>query len=422
MSENKKDKSAEFTRDKSAFAKGGSEKGIASQKAQHKHSGKHQPRDANDTSRDVQKKEQSEPFGQNVQKSGQSAKRRNKKQYQKQDTLGYSENPSAEQKNLKFENMDADSKGKSDFSQENNTFTEDCDTEQEEHQQKDDSHRRDTYHQSQKKGKYHRREYQNRERTKQSDFERDFQRKDKTFTEGAEPEFHGSKKLDRLQSKAEKAGKKTEAARKKIPKKKEYSFESVFDEKTGKAKYVLTAVEKEKQFKPDSPVKVVAGRVGAEYSNFAHGKVAEVEKENSAVEGAHKTEQTTEDVYHFVKRNHKSRLQRKKEKVATLEKKQFKKEVNFRYQKFLEENPEMQEQTLKKQMQKRLQKQRIKREYARARRAGQAVKNTKEAAAKSANFITKVAKKIQEIASRNVSLLVTIGIFALLLIMIMTAI
>ena len=371
---------------------------------------KHQPRDADNI------------FGQNVQKSGLSTKRRNKKQYQKQDTFGHSENPSAEQKNLKSENMDADSKGKSDFSQENNTFTEDCDTEQEEHQQKDDYHRRDTYHQSQKKGKYHRREYQNRERTKQSDFERDFQRKDKTFTEGAEPEFHGSKKLDRLQSKAEKAGKKTEAARKKIPKKKEYSFESVFDEKTGKAKYVLTAVEKEKQFKPDSPVKVVAGRVGAEYSNFTHGKVAEVEKENSAVEGAHKTEQTTEDVYHFVKRNHKSRLQRKKEKVATLEKKQFKKEVNFRYQKFLEENPEMQEQTLKKQMQKRLQKQRIKREYARARRAGQAVKNTKEAAAKSANFITKVAKKIQEIASRNVSLLVTIGIFALLLIMIMTAI
>lgn len=374
MAENKKDKSAEFARDKSAFSKGGSEKGTASQKVQRRHSGTHQPRDANDTSGDVLKKELSETFGQNVQKSGQSAKRRNKKQYQKQDTFGHSEN------------MDADSKGKSDFSQENNAFTEDCDTEQEEHQQKDDYHRRDTYHQSQKKGKYHRREYQNRERTKQSDFERDFQTKEKTFTEGAEPEFHGSKKLDRLQSKAEKPGKKTEAARKKIPKKKEYSFERVFDEKTGKSKYVLTAVEKEKQFKPDSPVKMVAGRVGAEYSNFAHGKVAEVEKENSAVEGAHKTEQTAEDVDHFVKRNHKSGLQRKKEKVAKLEKKQFKKEVNFRYQKFLEENPEMQEKTLKKQMQKRLQKQRIKREYAKARRAGQAAKNTKEAAGKISQF------------------------------------
>ena len=62
MSENKKDKSAEFTRDKSAFAKGGSEKGIASQKAQHKHSGKHQPRDANDTSRDVQKRNSLNPL------------------------------------------------------------------------------------------------------------------------------------------------------------------------------------------------------------------------------------------------------------------------------------------------------------------------------------------------------------------------
>ena len=71
-------------------------------------------------------------MGQNVQKSGQSAKRRNKKQYQKQDTFGHSENPSAEQKDLKSGNTDADSKRKSDFSQENNTFTEDGDREQEE--------------------------------------------------------------------------------------------------------------------------------------------------------------------------------------------------------------------------------------------------------------------------------------------------
>ena len=74
MAENKKDKSAEFARDKSAFAKGGSEKGTASKKVQHKHSGTHQPRDANDTSGDVLKQEQSEAFGQTVQKSGLSTK------------------------------------------------------------------------------------------------------------------------------------------------------------------------------------------------------------------------------------------------------------------------------------------------------------------------------------------------------------
>ena len=42
MAENKKDKSAEFARDKSAFSKGGSEKGTASQKVQRRHSGTHQ--------------------------------------------------------------------------------------------------------------------------------------------------------------------------------------------------------------------------------------------------------------------------------------------------------------------------------------------------------------------------------------------
>lgn len=74
----------------------------------------------------------------------------------------------------------------------------------------------------------------------------------------------------------------------------------------------------------------------------------------------------------------------------------------------------MQEKTLKKQLQKRLQKQRIKREYAKARRAGQAAKNTKEAAVKSANFTTTVAKKLQEAAQKHAALLVTIGAFAVL--------
>ncbi len=82
----------------------------------------------------------------------------------------------------------------------------------------------------------------------------------------------------------------------------------------------------------------------------------------------------------------------------------------------------MQEKTLKKQLQKRLQKQRIKREYAKAKRAGQAAKNTKEAAVKSANITTTVAKKLQEMAAKHASALVAAGAFAVLLIMIMTSI
>ena len=452
MAEKKKKQPAEFAKDKNAFTGGSSKKkDVNTQKAKQKQSGAHQPRDADVTSgHDVQKPEQPKTSGHNVQKQenkpeqesfldnrdsfqgragkaeGQKAKLRQKKrrqqvQFQKENGFtGNKEKPDSDH---------AGSKAPDGFSKEQNTFTEEGGGERvEETDFKDDYRRKDTYHQSEKKGRYRRKESQDRERIKKSDFRRDFQTKETTFaeadtfTEGAEPEFQGGRKSDRLQRKAEKAGKKTEAARKKLPKKKEYSLERVFDEKTGRAKYVLTAVVKEKPFKQDNPVKRMAGRAGAEFTNFAHGKIAETEKENSGVEGAHKTEQKAEDAYRFVKRHYKGREQRQREKVAKLEKKQFKKEVNFRYQKFLEENPEMQEKTLKKQLQKRLQKQRIKREYAKAVRTGQAAKNTKEAAVKTANFTTTVAKKLQEMAAKHASLLVTVGACALLLIMIMTSV
>lgn len=457
MAEKKKKQTAEFAKDKNAFASGvPAKKNSVENKEKQKQSGAHQPRDADTTSgHNVQKFKQPESAngsvkqnvsmqkdrpdsagvrdnrsgfqGETWKNTGQKAKssqkkRRQQGKFRKENSLtGQKEKP---------DSNNADSKTESGFSKEQNAFTEDSGGGQTEETKEsgDDYRRRDTYHQSEKKGRYRRREHQDRERSKTSDFGRDFQTKEhdftekNTFAESAEPEFHGSKKLDRLQKKAEKAGKKTEAARRKLPKKREYSLERVFDEKTGRARYVLTAVVKEKPFKEDNPLKKIAGRAGSEFTNYAHGKVAESEKENSAVEGAHKTEQKAEDTYRFVKRHYKSKEQRQRKKVAKLEKKQFKKEVSFRCQKFLEENPEMQEKTLKKQLQKRMQKQRIKREYAKARRAGQAAKNTKEAAVKSANFTTTVAKKLQEIAAKHASLLVTVAAFGVLLIMIMTSI
>ena len=393
MSDKKKPRQAGFAKDANAFDGGVVTDGAAVERAGGKKSGEHQPRDADTAS------------GHHVQKP-----HRSKNKSQKDGSFAQNENKQAES----TEDIKKFSKERNDFS-----GNEEEGKAEEKEESQNDYRRRNTYHQS---AKNRRREHQDRERTKKSDFENDFRTKDTTFTEGSEQGFQGSKKLDRLQKQAEKAGKRTEAAKKKLPKKKEYSLERVFDEKTGKAKYVLTAAEREKPFKPDSPVKMMRGRIEAEYSNYAHGKIAEVEKENSAVEGAHKTEQRAEDVYRFVQRHHKSPQQRQRKKVAGLEKKQFQKEVNFRYQKFLEENPEMQEKTLKKQLQKRLQKQKIKREYAKARRAGQAAKTTKEAAAKSASFTTKVAKKLQELAAKHASVLIAVGAAAILLIMIMTSI
>jgi len=472
MTEKKKKQPEGFAKDKNAFAGSSSaKKDTAAKKTKQRQSGANKPRDTNKTSghnvqksgqpgraktsgHHVQKSRQQgqmKTSGHNVQKlkgkpeggsfresrnsfqgstektAGQKAKptekkRRQAKQFQK-------ENSFVKEKE-KPEGGNAEGRAQGSFTKEENAFMEDSGGEQTEETKdfKDDYRRRDTYHQSEKKGRYRRRERQDRERTKKSDFKRDFQTKDATFAkddafaDGAEPEEKGSKKLNKLQRKAEKAAGRTQKARKKLPKKKEYSLERVFDEKTGRARYVLTAEVKEKPFQAENPVKRMAGRTGSEFANYAHNKVAEAEKDNSAVEGAHKTEQKAEDGYRFIKRHYKGKEQRRRAKVAKLEKKQFQKEVNFRYQKFLEENPEMQEKTLKKQLQKRLQKQRIKREYAKAKRAGQAAKNTKEAAAKSANITTTVAKKLQEIAAKHASALVAVGAFAVLLIMIMTSV
>ena len=95
--------------------------------------------------------------------------------------------------------------------------------------------------------------------------------------------------------------------------------------------------------------------------------------------------------------------------------------MKLEYEKFLSENPHLKGNSPKKQLQRQLQKQRIKREYAKARRAGEEAKTAKETFTKTANAATGIAKKLQEIAVKNKTLIITIGIFSLLLIMIMSA-
>ena len=322
---------------------------------------------------------------------------------------------------------------KPDFVKENNTFTGQENFSQPEETGKkqtdaEDYHRRDTYRQSQKKGKYHKKRVQREHRNKGGTKEK---AENKTFTEESftentgnlfqgegGSEFTGSKKLKKKQRQAQKAGRKVQKARAKLPKTREYTLQRVFDEKTGKGKYVAVPLDKEKPFKQEGIPKTTMRRMQNESKNFVHGKIAETEKENSAVEGAHKSEQKVEAVYSFVKRQAKGKEQKQRAKVAKLEKKQFKKEVNFQYQKFLEENPQMQ----KKALRKRLQKQRIKREYIKARKKTAAGKTAEQAFEKTKNGAVTVARKLQEFARRNAGLLVTVGIMALLLMMIMVSV
>ena len=122
-----------------------------------------------------------------------------------------------------------------------------------------------------------------------------------------------------------------------------------------------------------------------------------------------------------MKYHRKSKAQRKKDRLEKLQKKQVTVDMKLEYEKFLSENPHLKGNSPKKQLQRQLQKQRIKREYAKARRAGAEAKTAKETFTKTANAATGIAKKLQEIAVKNKTLIITIGIFSLLLIMIMSA-
>ena len=289
-------------------------------------------------------------------------------------------------------------------------------------------HVRDTYQRSEKKGKYYKkrvqREHAHKERAKsekpgQSD-SGEFQTKDDTFTQG-QTEGFTDKRVQKAADKSEKNRRKLQKAKDKMPKKRQYEMKRVFDEQTGKARYVVVPVEVEMPFKPEGIGKAAVHKLQTENMYFVHRKIAETEKDNSAVEGAHKTEQRAEDVYHYMKYHRKSKAQRKKDRLEKLQKKQVTADMKLEYEKFLSENPHLKGNSPKKQLQRQLQKQRIKREYAKARRAGAEAKTAKETFTKTANAATGIAKKLQEIAVKNKTLIITIGIFSLLLIMIMSA-
>ena len=393
-----------------------------------------------------------ETFGQKVQKSGNGQLQENQTfsvhkgvDSQKGDTRQRESNHASKAKakkqmyqttsGQKVQKSDAKpgQEEKPDFVRESSGFTrQDSFSQPEEMEKKqpdtEDYHRRDTYRQSQKKGKYHKKRVQKEHRVKSETKEKT---ENKTFTEESfaentgnlfqgegGSEFTGSKKLQKKQRQAGKAGKKVQKARAKLPKTREYTLQRVFDEKTGKGKYVAVPLDKEKPFKQEGIPKTTMRRMQNESRNFVHGKIAETEKENSAVEGAHKSEQKGEELFSFVKRQIKGKEQKQRAKVAKLEKKQFKKEVNFQYQKFLEENPQIQ----KKVLQKRLQKQRIKREYIKARKKAASAKTAEQAFEKTKNGAVTVARKLQEFARKNAGLLVTVGIMALLLMMIMVSV
>ncbi len=140
-----------------------------------------------------------------------------------------------------------------------------------------------------------------------------------------------------------------------------------------------------------------AGRatVGRAVDLKVHQKIHEVEHENVGVEAAHKAEFTAENLAHdtvrFAYRHHKRAPYAKMRKW---EKKAAKANVNYLYQKTLQENPELARSTLSRLQQKR----RIKKQYQKAAREA---KRSAAAAKESAGLLGSAARAIVNFAGAH---------------------
>ena len=103
-------------------------------------------------------------------------------------------------------------------------------------------------------------------------------------------EERATPELEKYIQKSDRAADRLDAAKAAIPKKKQLVKEHTFDEATGRGKTRLHFEEKEKPM-PGKPAKNPLSRPAQEAGVFVHNKIHSVEKDNSGVEGAHKSEE-----------------------------------------------------------------------------------------------------------------------------------
>ena len=147
---------------------------------------------------------------------------------------------------------------------------------------------------------------------------------------------------------------------------------------------------KQKPPKKPGAVKRLTHAAGHGVHGFVHGKLYEVEHENVGTEGAHRSELVAESVYRFGRRKLRKAIRGHPAKaVERAESKHIKATADYYYRKTVEEHPEMQEGGA---VSRYLQKQKIKRQYA--KQAREAARQTGKAAEGTASVTGKLTEKV----------------------------
>ena len=234
-------------------------------------------------------------------------------------------------------------------------------------------------------------------------------------------EERATPELERYIRKSDKAADRLDAARAAIPKEKKLVRERTFDEATGKGKTRLHFEEREKPIGKEKPHNNPLSRPAQEAGILVHNKIHSVEKDNSGVEGAHKSEEAAERGLKYgarkIKQGYRSHKLKPYREAAKAEKAAFRANVDFQYHKTLHENPQLTSNPISRFWQK----QKIKRQYA--KEARNTAKGIKGAAERTRKAAAKAAEKTKQtaafVARHPAGVAIAVGVL-LLFIMVMS--
>lgn len=209
-----------------------------------------------------------------------------------------------------------------------------------------------------------------------------------TFTE----EERAVPELQRYIKKSDQAADRLDKAMDKIPKKKTFSFDREFDERSGKGKTRLHFEEKEKPIgtgKERNPLSPALNEAGA----FVHKKIHEAEHDNAGVEAAHKTEKAAETLGRYsvrkARENYRSHKLKPYRKARKAEKAAEKANAKYFYKKAMYENPNL---SSANPINRMLQKKRLKKQYAaelrkKGQKAAKAARKSAEKTKQAGSFV-----------------------------------
>ena len=208
--------------------------------------------------------------------------------------------------------------------------------------------------------------------------------------------------LERYIEKSNKAADRLDAAKAAIPKQKKLVKERTFDEAAGKAKTRLRFEEQEKPIPGGKAHRNPLSRPAQEAGIFVHNKIHSVEKDNSGVEGAHKSEELAERGARYgtrkLKQGYRSHKLKPYREAAKAEKAAFKANVDFQYHKALHDNPQLKSNPVSRFWQKR----QIKKQYAKeARNTAKGIKSAAEKTGKAAKKAAEQTRKAAAFVARH---------------------